>query len=151
DARDIERADARGTDAVRLAGLPERVPHVRGRAGVDPDLVPQVAGVSGPRDVDVDAADLGAALAEVAQVGPVPTAGALEDVARARPLQGDGRELLGHVDDVYVEPGRVQREPPVAGVGRRPEELLLSPAGDGPVVDHLAVLVAPRRVGDTVD
>src|SRR5207344_3477865 len=54
DARDIERADAGGTDAVRLASLPQRVPHVRRRAGVDPDLVAQVAGVPGSRDVDVD-------------------------------------------------------------------------------------------------
>ena len=132
----------------RLAGLPQRVPHLRRRTGVEPDLVAQVAGVPGLRDVDVDARDLGAALGEVAEVRPIrrlAPRGRRASGARS----GDGRDPPDTSDDPYVEPRRVQREP--AGRGRRrPEELLLSPAGDGPVVDHLAVLVAPRR-DDAVD
>ena len=75
----------------------------------------------------------------------------LEDVAGAWPLQGDGRHLFGDVVDPHVEPGRVHREPPEAGVGRGPEELLVAPARDGPVVDDLAVLVAPRGVDHAID
>ena len=45
---------------------------------------------------------------------------------------------------------RVQVEPAKGGVGRSPAELLLADPGDGAVVEHLPILVAPARVDDRI-
>jgi hypothetical protein len=65
-------------------------------------------------------------------------------------LEGQRGEPLRHVLDLHVQAVCVQPEPPQAGVGRRPAELLLSDPGDRPVVEDLALLVAPRRIHDGV-
>ena len=50
-----------------------------------------------------------------------------------------------------VEAERVLLEPAQGRIGRRPAVDVLLQARDGPVVDHLALLVAPRRVDDLAD
>src|SRR4029453_14213343 len=74
-----------------------------------------------------------------------------EEAGAPRALRGAGPHLFGDVVDPHVEPRRVHREPPEARVGGGPEELLIAAARDGPVVDDLAVLVAPRGVDHATD
>ena len=57
-------------------------------------------------------------------------------------------DLLGHVLDRHVEAGGVLPEPAKLRVRGGPAERAVVEVMDRPVVDHLAVLVAPRRVVD---
>ena len=71
--------------------------------------------------------------------------------ARGRPLEGERRDLLGDVLDLDLHPDRVLAEPAQRRVRGRPAVDVLLEARDGPVVDGLAVLVAPGRVDDLPD
>src|SRR3954454_22808706 len=150
DASHVERADPRREDADRRAGLEDRVTDLERDVVRDPQLVATVARVARARDADVDAADLGSPVAEVAHVGPVLPGGGLEHVAAELALQRETRERLGDVFDLDIEAGRVQQEPSVGRVGGRDPILRVGDACDRPVVEHLAGLVAPRRVVDLV-
>jgi hypothetical protein len=79
---------------VRLAGLPQRIPHLERGVGRHPYLVAEVSGVAGPCDIHVDAADLGSPMREVRHAGPIATRSAFEDVPGARTLDGDRRDLF---------------------------------------------------------
>ena len=70
----------------------------------------------------------------------------VEQPPRCRPLQGERGHLLGDVLDRDVEADRVLREPSQAGIGGGPAKGVFGEARHGPIVDDLAVLVAPRRV-----
>ena len=74
-----------------------------------------------------------------------------QQLRRGRPLQRERRDLLRDVLDGHVEAGGVLPEPAQARIRRRPAERLLRQPRHRPVVDHLAVLVAPRRVEDLAD
>ena len=52
DARDVEREQARRPQAERRSRARDRVPHRAGVVAVHPDLVAEVAGVAGPRNLD---------------------------------------------------------------------------------------------------
>ena len=74
--------------------------------------------------------------------------------ARARdvgPLKRQRRHLLRDVLDVDAQAGRVLPEPAEARIGGGPAILLLAQPRHRPVIDDLAVLVAPRRVTDLAD
>ena len=77
--------------------------------------------------------------------------GRLEHVAAQRPLHGQRGDALAHVLDLDVQSASVHPEPAQRRVGGRPAVALLLEAGDRPVVDHAAVLVAPGRVVDAAD
>ena len=148
---DVERLDPGRPQPVVGADLEEPVPHRERALPRDPQLVAEVARVPGPGDVDVDALDRAGSTPEVAEVEPVLSRRALEDLAGQAPLQGERRGRLRDVVDPHVEAGRVQGEPSVRGVRGRDAEPLLIQTGHGPVVDHLAFLVAPGRVDHLVD
>ena len=57
DARDIEREQARRPQAEGGPDARERVPHRAGVVTVHPDLIAEVAGVAGARDLDGAAGD----------------------------------------------------------------------------------------------
>ena len=84
---------------------------------------------------------------------PAPTeAGLVGDAGPgARPLDREAGDVVRHVLDRRVEAARVEEDPAVRRIRRRPEELLLAPPRDRAVVDEVPVVVAPRRVGDLTD
>ena len=106
EADDVEGEHPGRPDAVRAAGRDERVPDLDRARGRDPQLVAEVAGVAGPRDVDRDLADLRGAAPEVAQVGERLAGRRLEHVARQRALERERRGRLGLLVDRDVEAAR---------------------------------------------
>ena len=70
---------------------------------------------------------------------------------RGRPLQRQGRHLLGDVLDLHVQSARVRHQPAQVRMRRRPAIRLLGHPRHRAVVDDGAVLVAPRRVPDLAD
>jgi hypothetical protein len=147
---DVEREHPGRADRVVLAGRPQRVPERDGPPGVDPQLIAEVAGVARARDVDRDLPATGpdrrGATPEVAQVVEGLARGRLEDRPRVRALERDRGRPLGDVVDRDVEAGGVHPQPAELRIRRGPAERAVIEGVDGPVVDHLAVLVAPRRV-----
>ena len=75
----------------------------------------------------------------------------VEQAARGRALERERGHLLGDVLDRDAQADGVLRQPAQAGIGRGPAERVLRQPRHGPVVDDLAVLVAPRRVVDLSD
>ncbi len=129
----------------------QRVPHADRVPGRHPDLVAEIAGVPGARDVDRHARDDPRHDAEVLEAIDVGAGRRAQQLRRGRPLERERRRLLRDVLDGHVEAGRVLPEPAQARIRRRPAERLLRQPRDRPVVNHLAVLVAPRRVEDLPD
>src|SRR5262245_23063105 len=146
DPGDIEREHPHGRDAIRRAGLDDRVPDRERAFGVEPDLEAEVTRVAGPRDRDGNAAEPRRGEPEVPQAPEVGLARALEDRARARPLQRECRGRLGHVLDRDAEAGRVRFEPAHVGIGGGQAEGRFVQARDRAIVEHLAGGVAPGRV-----
>src|SRR5688572_27954854 len=107
-AADVQGLDPCRPDAVAGADLEEVVPHGERFLHRDPQLVAEVAGVAGPRHVDVGAGDPGGAAPEVSEVEPVLAGRPLQHVPGQAPLQGQGRRSLRDVVDPHIEPGRVQ-------------------------------------------
>ena len=70
---------------------------------------------------------------------------------RRRPLQRQRGDALGNVLDADVQARCVLGEPAQVRIGRGPAEHLIGHARHRPVVDHLAVFIAPRRVEDLAD
>src|SRR5690606_23108475 len=62
------------------------------------------------------------------------------------PPQGERGQRFGDVLDAGVEAESHVLEPAEVGIGGRDAEMVFGQAGDGAVVDHLPILVAPRRV-----
>ena len=138
-------------DPVALSDVEEAVPHGDRAVQGHPQLVPAVARVPRSRHVDVDVRDLGPAPAEVPHVLPVLAARLLQDLPREPALEREPGGLIADVLDLGVEARRVHPEPPFGWVGGGDPVGVLGQPGDRAVVDHLAVLVAPRRVEDLVD
>src|SRR5205814_5422749 len=101
---------------------------------------------SRPRDLDWHTRDGSARHPEVFEVSDIGVGDGGEKPARGRTLQRERGDLLRDVLDANVEADGILREPPQAWIRCRPPERLLGGARHRTVVDHLAVLVAPRRV-----
>jgi hypothetical protein len=86
-------------------GLHQRVPDVDGACRGHPDLVAEIAGVPGARDLDAHAADHAARHAEVPQPIDVGVAHRAQHAGRGRPLQRERGHLLGDVVDLPPQPG----------------------------------------------
>ena len=138
-------------DVERAAALHQRVPDGDRAVPRHPDLVAEIAGVAGARDLDRHAGDRPARHAEIFQAADVGVGHRVEQAAGRRPLQRERGHLLRDVLDVDVQADGVLREPAQAGIGRGPAERVLGQPRHRSVVDHLAVLVAPRRVVDLAD
>jgi hypothetical protein len=66
----------------------------------------------------------------------------------AAPLQGEGGDLFGDVLDLHVEAGRRVRQPDQLAFLAAQAEVLIAKAEQGAVVEHVAGIVAPDRIGD---
>ena len=135
-----------GSDAVRRAGVDERVPDGDGALGVHPDLVAEVARVAGARDRDRHVAQPGVDEPEVLERADVGGRQLLEDGARQRSLERERADLCRHVLDDHVHALRVHPQPARVRLGARQAVRPVVEAADRAVVDDLAVGVAPRRV-----
>ena len=123
-----------GSTPMPAGRLPDRVPRGQRVLGLDPDLVAEVAGVAGPRDRDLAAADLAPGDPEVRQrLDARLEAG--EDPPRARALEAEHGPVLGDLlDHDLVAPGHAgpgstrgsarrrsgRTRPSRAAAGRRP-------------------------------
>ena len=143
DARDVERQHAGGHDAVRAAGIDERIPDRQSLGGIEPDFEAKVAGVSRARDLDRDAAQAGARHAEVLERR---RAERLQDGPGGRALQRERGNALRNIGDLHLESCGVVLEPAQIRLGRGHAEAVLIQARHGAVVDHLAGVIAPGRV-----
>ena len=101
DARDVEREHAGRLDVERPARLPSARPTRATRVlARHPDLVAEIAGVAGARDVDRHAGDRAAASRGSTSARSMSaSATARSSARRRRPLQRQRRDLLGDVLD----------------------------------------------------
>ena len=129
----------------------EGVPDFDGIFPGNPDLVAEVAGVAGTRDVHGHAGDFAAGDAKIFQVGDVGFGDFLEQRARGRALQGQRRHPLGDIFDIHRHAQGVLAKPAQAGVGGGPAIKIFRQAGDGAIVNHLALLIAPAAVDHLAD
>ena len=149
---DVERQHPGRPDPVRRAGVHQRVPDLDRALRGDPDLVAEVAGVAGPRDVDGDTRELRCGVAGSsrgpANVSPV----AASSTARANGPWSATAAIASVSSSTWTSrPRAFSVEPAVLRIRGGPAVLGLGQAMDGAVVDDLAVLVAPRRVVDLPD
>ena len=151
DACDIERQHSRGRDAVRRAGLRDRIPQRDGLRRIYPDLVAEVAGVAGARDRHRNSPDLGTRQPEVFQTGEIALGGKLQDLTRAWALEREGSRALRDVLNLHIETRRVQMQPPQRGIGRGHAVRLIAQDRDRTVVDLFALVVTPGRVQHLAD
>src|SRR5262249_37595339 len=124
----------------------ERVPDLYRIAPVDPDLVAQVAGVSGAGDIYGHACDLAAGHAEILQLGDVGYANGFYQLARSRSLQCERGDFLRDVFnlDIHVQPAPAK--PAQAGISRGAAIFVFFQARNGAVVNGHARRVAPAAV-----
>src|SRR4029077_1773432 len=107
-------------------------------------------------NVHVDAADFAPRHTEILEVRNFGFGDFLQQPCGGRALEGKRRDLVGDVFDGDIEPQGVLMEPAEAGVGGGPTVGVLVEAGDGAIVNHFALLVAPAAIdylagGDFVD
>jgi hypothetical protein len=136
------------------AGASDRAPELLGVVGRAEDLVAELARVAGPRDPAGDAPDrdLLGPEAEVAEGVHVRVADPREELAGARPLHLEVREPFGQRLDLDVEVACDLAEVIEVGVERGDHPgAIAGELEDGPVTDHLSVLVAEGRVADLAD
>src|SRR5262245_21387587 len=151
DPRDVERQHPGGFQIERLAGGDERVPDLDGVAPGRPDLVTEIAGVAGARDVHLDAGDRAARDAEVPQLVDIGLRHLPQELRRRRALEREGADLLRDVLDRDVETRRVLGQPPQVRLRRGPAVEIRPEPAHRAVVDDLPALVAPRSVDDLPD
>ena len=111
-----------------------------------PDLVAEVAGVAGPRDVDRDLADLRRGHAEVRQLGDDRGRGRASSSRERGPWTASTAQSSRDVLDPDVEPADELLEVGQVRLGRGEHELVGPVAQDHPVLDDEAAVVAPDRV-----
>ena len=145
DARHVEGGHADGHDAATAAGGPHGVPEDHGILAPDPDLVAQVAGVTGPRDAHRDLADLGLHVAEVGQLGDA-TGDRRQEVTRTRTLDRQHGPVVGDVLDGDVEAADEPFEVRKVRFRGREQVLVASVAQDDAILDDVAAVVAPGGV-----
>src|SRR5438093_1342297 len=128
------------------AALHDRVPNFHRFAPIHPDLVPQVAGVTGAGDVDGNAGDRASGHAEILETRNLSLSDFREQPAGGRPLESEGRDLFRNVFNLDVHARGVLAKPAQTRVGGGPAVDILLEAGNSAVVDHLSALVAPACV-----
>ena len=116
-----------------------------------PNFVTQVTGVTGARNINGHAGDFAVSHAEIFQAGNVGIGDGVQQFATGRPLQGERRDLLGDVFDVYVKPEGILLEPAETGIGGGPAIVIFAEPGDGAVVNDFAFLIAPAAIDDLSD
>jgi hypothetical protein len=146
DPCDIERPDAGGHDAVIAARSHQRVPHRERAGGRDPQLVAEVARVTGARNLEIHAGNAVVHRAEVPERVHRIARGGVQYGARQRTLQRERAERLGDLLDRHLHAEGIAVQPAQAGLRRRQAVVLLAEPADRAVVDHLAVPVAPARI-----
>src|SRR3989449_7860082 len=148
DACDVQCKHPCGRDVVSLPLLHHRVPQRLGPFALDPDLVSEVAGVSGPRDLDGNAIELRLDKPEVLQflngaIGPLE-----QDRPGRGPLERERPDVFGYVGHFGVQSHSRVLEPfQIRLRGRHPEGAIPE-IPERAVVDRLAAFIAPRCVVD---
>ena len=151
DAGEVQGPHPRGRDPMRGAGLDQCVPQGGGLGCLDPDLVAEVPRVAGARDRDGDVAHRGLYEPKVLERGEVGGRDLREHGARERPLDRKRPDPLRDVLDQDLHSDRVHRQPAQGRIGAGKAERAFVESADGPVVDHLARDVAPRRIEHLAD
>src|ERR1700739_1963834 len=89
----------------------QRVPDRNGPRSRDPQLVPQIAGVSGTRDLDLDTGDAVLHHTEVPEAVDGLLRNGVEHRARQRALQRESRNRIRHLADLDFHAERVLLQP----------------------------------------
>ena len=132
-----------------LAFVHQRVPNFDGIMLVvkrNPNLVAEIARVSGAGNIDRHAGNLAARFAEIFQVGDVRLGDRFQQLRRRGPLQRQSRRLLGDVFDLNIHVQAVLPEPAQARIGCRPAIFVFFEARDRAIVDDLAIFIAPAGI-----
>src|SRR5581483_4383784 len=151
DAGNIEGQHPSGMDVETASSLHQRVPHLQRVIPRNPDFVAHVAGVSRTGDVDWNAANAAAGLAEVLQIFNVGLGYVLQQLSRGGTLDCQRRHLLGNVLDFDLQTDGVLPKPAQVGIGGCPAITVFFQPRDGAVVDNLAFFVAPAAIDDLID
>src|SRR6185369_4120777 len=117
DARDVERQHAGRMNIKSASGINQCIPNFDRVFGRDPDLVAEVAGVAGSRNLDrhiCDGAFSHTKVLEVCDVGVFDEA--LEEPAGSGSLQSKRGNAFGDVLDLNVHAGGVLCEPAQARI-----------------------------------
>src|SRR5438105_13287361 len=93
-ARDIQRQHSSRMDVELPTSVHNRVPDFNGVIPWNPDLVPQVARVTGAGDVYKNVTNLAASHSKILEIGDVGFGHRLEQLARSWALQRQGGKLL---------------------------------------------------------
>src|SRR3989441_12642061 len=148
DPCDVEGEHPRGRDVVSLTQLHDRVPQRLGPFTFDPDLVSQVAGVSGPRDLHGNAIELRLDEPEVLQFLNGAVRSLEQDRPGRGPLERERPDVFGDVGHLGVQSHPRVLEPfQIRLRGRHPEGAVPE-IPERAVVDRLAAFIAPWRVVD---
>ncbi len=148
DARLLERVAADRTDAVQLPGLEQRIPQCLGFAGIDPQLVAQVTGKPGTRHHQLGTFEVAVHQAEGFQRVETRQPQFAEHAERRRSLHGERRHVLSFVGDRHIQADCGGLQPGKMALLRTQPVLAFAQVEDRAVVDDLALVVAPDRVGD---
>ena len=146
DAGHVERQQAHRPQSVRAAVPDNGIPHDAGVLAGHPDFITQIAGVTRARDLHPAIGDHPARDAEVFQPVDVGLGRGPEHRRRCGTLNRERGNALGHILDLDVQAGRVLANPSEVGLRGGPAEAVLVEPRYGPVVEHPAMFVAPRRV-----
>ncbi len=147
DARDVERQHSGRGYVERPAALYQSIPHVQCAICIGPDFITEITRVSRAGNLNRHAGNPARRHAKVFQASDVGIFdNCFQEPRRGWPLQRQRGDAFRDVFDLHVEPDGVLREPAQARVGRRPAINVFFQPRHRAVVDHFAVLVAPRRV-----
>src|SRR5712664_479740 len=148
DPRDVEGEHPRGRDVVSLTPLHEHVPQGLGPFALDPDLVSEVAGVSGPRDLDGDAIELRLDESEVLEFLNRAIRTLEQNRSGRGPLKRERPDVFGDVGHFGVQSHARVLKPFQIRLGGRHPEGAVPEIPERAVVDRLAAFIAPGRVVD---
>ena len=150
DARDIQRQHARGLNIESPAGSHQFIPNSQCLVAGNPNFITEVARVTRARNLDRHSGDRAFGDAKIFQVRNVRIADqSLQQPARGRPLQCQRGDTVSEMSSIsHVEAGGVLSEPAQAGIGGSPAINIFFQPRHRAIVDHFALLVAPRRVNN---